>query len=44
MSLKVYKNQILELVVKLWLLKSQDFVLKKDGHNRHRKTHNKNIV
>lgn len=31
MSLKVYRDQILELVAKPWLLEGQDFVLEKDG-------------
>lgn len=44
MSLKVYRNQILEPVVKPWLLKSQDFVLEEDADSRHRKAQNRNIV
>ncbi len=44
MSLKVYINQILEPVVKPWLLKKQDFVLEEDGDSRHGKAKNRNIV
>lgn len=42
--LKVYKNQIFELVVKPWLLKCQNFVLKKDSNNGYKKTYNWNII
>lgn len=40
MLLKLYKNEILEPMVKLWLLKGQDFVLKKDSNSGHGKAHN----
>lgn len=38
--LNVYRNKILELIVKSWVLEFQNFVLKKDGNNRHKKAHN----
>ena len=41
MSLKVYINQILEPVVKPWLLEKQDFALEEDGDSGHCKA---NIV
>ena len=44
MSLQVYINQILELVVKPWLLEKQDFVLEEDGDRGHGKAKNCNIV
>ena len=44
MLLKMYRDQILEPVIKPWLLKGQDFVLKKDGNSGYRKVHNRNIV
>ena len=44
MSLQVYINQILEPVVKFWLLEKQDFVLEEDGDNGHGKAKNRNIV
>lgn len=40
MLLKVYKNQVLELVVEFWLLKDRDFMLKKADNSKYRKTHN----
>lgn len=40
MLLDVYKNQILELVIKLWLLEGQDFLLKADDNSEYKKTHN----
>lgn len=43
MLLKIYKNQILKPVVKFWLLKSWDFILKEDGNSRYKKTHNQKI-
>lgn len=42
--LHVYINQILEPVIKLWLLKKQDFVLEKNVDSRHGKAKNCNIV
>ena len=44
MSLQVYINQILEPVVKPWLLEKQDFVLEEDGDSGHGKAKNCNIV
>ncbi len=44
MSLQVYINQILEPVIKPWLLEKQDFVLEKDIDSRHSKAKNCNIV
>ena len=44
MSLQVHINQILEPVVKPWLLKKQDFVLKEDSDRGHGKAKNHNIV
>ena len=44
MSLQVYINQILEPVVKPWLLEKQDFVLEEDGDSGHGKAKNRNIV
>lgn len=44
MLLQVYINQILEPIVKSWLLKKQDFVLEKDGDNRYSKIKNRNII
>ena len=41
---KVYRDQILEPVVKPWLLEGQDFVLKEDVNNGYAKAHNRNIV
>lgn len=41
MSLKMYKDQNLEPVVKPWLIKDQDYVLKEGEHG---KTQNRNIV
>ncbi len=43
MSLQVYIDQILEPVIKLLLLKKQDFV-KEDGDIRHCKANNRKIV
>lgn len=43
MSLKVYRDQILEPVVKP-LLEGQDFVLEEDGDSGHGKAKNRNIV
>lgn len=42
--LKVYRTQILEPVVKLWLLEGQNFVLKKNGKNGPEKVNNQDIV
>lgn len=42
--LKMYRNQILELVVKSWLLKGQDVILKKENRSGYGKTHNRNII
>ena len=44
MSLQVYIDQILEPVVKPWLLEKQDFVLEEDGDSGHGKAKNRNIV
>ena len=44
MSLKVYRDQILEPVVKPWLLEGQDFVLEEDGDSGHGKAQNWNII
>lgn len=44
MLFKMYRDQILELVVKPQLLKGQDFVLKKDGNSGYGKDHNRNII
>ena len=44
MLLQVYINQILEPVVKPWLLEKQDFVLKEDGDSGHAKVKNRNFV
>ena len=44
MSLQVYINQILEPVVKPWLLEKQNFVLEEDGDSGHGKAKNRNIV
>ena len=43
MSLQVYIDQILEPVVKPWLLEKQDFVLKEDGDSGHGKAKYCNI-
>lgn len=42
--LKVYRDQIFKLVVNFWLLEDQDFVLKEEGNNAHKKVYNWNIV
>lgn len=44
MSLQMYINQILELVVKSQLMEKQDFVLEEDGDNEYGKAKNCNIV
>ena len=44
MSLQVYIDQILEPVVKPWLLEKQDFVLEEDGDSGHGKAKNRSIV
>ena len=44
MSLLVYVNQILELVVKPWILQDHDFALEEDGDNGHGKAKKNNIV
>ena len=44
MSSKVYRNQIIELVVKPWLLEGQDFVFKEDGDHGYGKAQNCNII
>lgn len=41
---KIYKNQILEPVVKFCLTKSQDFILEKDDNSKHEKAKTCNIV
>lgn len=43
-SLQIYIDQILEPVVKPWLLEKQDFVLEEDGDSGHGKAKNRNIV
>lgn len=40
----MYRNQILELVIKSWLLKGQDVILKKENKSGYGKTHNRNII
>lgn len=42
--LQIYIDQILNLVVKSWLLEKQDFALKKDDNSKHGKTQNCNII
>lgn len=37
MLLEIYKNQILELVVKPWLIEDHDFVLEENGDSRYNK-------
>ncbi len=44
MSPQVYINQILEPVIKQWLLKKQDFVLEEDVDSGHSKAKNRHIV
>ena len=44
MLLQVYINQILEPVIKPWLLEKQDFVLEEDNDSEHGKAKNRNIV
>lgn len=44
MSLQVYINQILEPMIKPWLMEKQDFVLEEDGDSGHSKAKNRNIV
>lgn len=44
MSLQVYLNQILELIIKPWILKGHDFALEEDRDNGHDKAKNNNIV
>lgn len=44
MPLKVYRDQILEPVIKPWLLKSQDFILIEDCNSKNRKVYNRNII
>ena len=44
MSLQVYISQILELLIKPWLLKKQDFVIDEDGDSRYCKAKTCNIV
>ena len=43
-SLKVYRDQILEPIVKPWLEEGQRFVLEEDGDSEHGKAMNKNII
>ena len=40
----MYNDQILELIMKSWLLEKQAFVLEKDSDSRHDKIENRNIV
>lgn len=44
MSLMIYKDQILKLVIKLWLSESQDFLLKENNDSRNKKAQNQNTV
>ena len=44
MSLQVYRDQILEPIIKPWLEEGQRFVLEEDGDSGHGKAKNKNIV
>lgn len=44
MSPQMYVNQILEPVVKPWLLQKQDFILEEDGDSGHGIAKNRNIV
>lgn len=43
MSLQVYIDQILEPVVKPWLLEKQDFVLEEHGDSGYGKAKNRNV-
>ena len=40
----MYRDQILEPVVKLWLLEGQDFLLEEDDDSGHGKAQNRNII
>ena len=44
MSLQIYKDEILEKVVKPWLDQSQDFILEEDGDSGHGTGRENNIV
>ena len=44
MSLQVYRDQILEPVVKPWLMEGHDFVLEEDGDSGHGKAKTRSIV
>ncbi len=44
MSFQIYVNQILEPVVKPWILQGHDFALGEDGDSRYCKAKNNNIV
>lgn len=44
MSLKIYKDQIIELIVKLWLTEDHNFALEKDSDSVYKKIKTCNIV
>jgi hypothetical protein len=44
MSLQIYRDEILEGVVKLWLDASEEFILEEDGDSGHGTGRAKNIV
>lgn len=44
MLLEVYIYQILELMIKLWLKKKQNFMLKEDSNSGYNKAKNYNII